>query len=470
MDKFKRICEDIKNLKIQGAGNVARKGLEAYSLIPKKSSIKKLLSLRPTEPMLRNVLDYAEKFSVKEASKLIENNYDRTLFYGKKFIRFKRKVFTHCHSTSVVNVLKLNKRLKVFNTETRPLFQGRKTAAELSKAGLKVTSVVDAAALIYIKKSNVVVFGADAILDNGDVINKIGSGMYAEVAHKYKKPVYVIANSLKFSERVVKIEHRIPEEIWDKGLKNLKIENPAFGVIKAKYITKIISDLGILSVKDFLKEVKRIRSKKLICFDMDNTIVRSDRAHVYAFNRALVDYGFDKLTFMSVAKHFGKPKNETIEAISGVKDRKMIEKINERHNKYLYSDTKRYVRKIPGVERVLKKIKKDYYIVVLSNCGHKNIETILKAAGYNLDFFDLLVGRDDVKKSKPYPDEILKAEKLFHMDAKYMVGDSIYDVMAGKKAKVKTIAVLSGHYSKEVLEKEKPFKIVKNLKGLLRIV
>ncbi len=287
MNKFKKISDDIKNLKIQGAGNVARKGLEAYSLIPKKSSISKLLSLRPTEPMLRNVLDYAERFSVVDASNLINKNYDKILFYGKKFIKGKKKIFTHCHSNTVVNVLKMNKRLKVFNTETRPLFQGRKTAAELSKAGINVTSVVDAAALIYIKKSNAVVFGADAILDNGDVINKIGSGMYAEIAFKYKKPVYIIANSLKYSERVVKIEHRIPEEIWDKGLKNLKVENPAFGVIKSKYITKIISDLGILSVKDFLKEVKRIRSKKLICFDMDNTLVHSDRAHVYAFNKGL---------------------------------------------------------------------------------------------------------------------------------------------------------------------------------------
>jgi len=468
MKEFDKICKDIKSLEIQGAVNVAKKGLEAYSLIPKKSSINKLLSLRPTEPMLRNVLDYAEKFSVKEAFKLIDDHFEKILFYGKKFIKGKRKIFTHCHSSSVVNVLKLNKRLKVFNTETRPLFQGRKTAAELSKAGIDVVSVVDAAAFQYIKKSNAVVFGADAILDNGNVINKIGSGMYAEIAYHNKKPVYIIADSLKFSERVVKIEHRIPEEIWDKNLRNLKIENPAFGVIKPKHITKIISDLGILSVKDFIKGAKRERSKKLICFDMDNTLVHSDRAHVYAFNKGLNDLGYRKLAFMRIAKHFGKPKEEVAKAI--IDNEKLVDKLISKHDYYLYKETKRYVRKISGAERVLKKIKRNYFIAVLSNCSHKNVKLLLESAGYDLGLFDLLIGSDDVKKSKPYPDEIVKAENLMKVDSAYMVGDSIYDIRAGKKAKVKTIGVLTGHYSRKELEEEKPFKIIKNLKGLLKIV
>ena len=68
---FRQIAMDIKALKIQGASNVARAGLKAYSLKPSKSSIRKLLSLRPTEPMLRNVLYYAEKYSVNDALNLM---------------------------------------------------------------------------------------------------------------------------------------------------------------------------------------------------------------------------------------------------------------------------------------------------------------------------------------------------------------------------------------------------------------
>src|SRR3989344_8037032 len=469
MNKFNRICNDIKNLKIQGAANVARKGLEAYSLKPGKESIRKLLSLRLTEPMLRNVLDYAERFSAEEASKLMDRHFQRILVYGKKFIKNKRRIFTHCHSSAVVNVLKLNKRLTVFNTETRPLFQGRKTGEELSKAGINVINIVDAAALEYIQKSDAVVLGADAILDNGDVINKIGSGMYAEIAYLHKKPVYIIADSLKYSERAVKIEHRIPEEIWNENLKNLRVDNPAFSIINKKYITKIISDLGILSVNDFLGKVRKIKSKKLICFDMDNTLVYSDRAHVEAFNKALDDLGLKNLAFMDIARHFGKPKEEVIKAISGSNDKYVINEINNIHDKYLYSETKKYSKKVPGAEGVIKKLKDNYYIAVVSNCSHKNIEIILDASGYDLELFDLLIGNDDVKKPKPWPDEIVKAGSLMRVNPEYMVGDSVYDIIASHKAKVKGIAVLTGHYSKEELEGEKPFRIIKKLKGLLKI-
>ncbi|MFW6233235.1 MAG: hypothetical protein ACOC3Z_01070, partial [Nanoarchaeota archaeon] len=59
--EFKKILNNIKDIKIQGANNIAREALRAYYLIPKKSSKKKLLSLRPTEPLLQNVLEKADK-------------------------------------------------------------------------------------------------------------------------------------------------------------------------------------------------------------------------------------------------------------------------------------------------------------------------------------------------------------------------------------------------------------------------
>jgi len=225
-----------------------------------------------------------------------------------------------------------------------------------------------------------------------------------------------------------------------------------------------------LSPKEFVEKASKFKYKKLICFDMDNTLVYSDKAHVEAFNNALRDLNFNTVSFMAMAKHFGKPKDEVIGLISGVKDRKSIDRINKLHDKYLYKDTKRYCRKIPYAEKVVKKLKEDYFIAVVSNCGHKNIEIILKAAGYDMELFDLFVGNDDVKRSKPYPDEILKAERLLKVEAEYMVGDSIYDVLAARRAKVKAIGVLTGLYSRSQLEKEKPFKIIKDLRGLLRIV
>jgi translation initiation factor 2B subunit (eIF-2B alpha/beta/delta family) len=108
-----------------------------------------------------------------------------------------------------------------------------------------------------IKKVDMVLIGADALLKNGDVINKIGSNMFAEIAHNNKVPVYVIADSWKFSSRPVNIEEREHNEIWKNAPKHIKIKNPAFETVKAKYITAIVSESGILKPIAFAKKANQ---------------------------------------------------------------------------------------------------------------------------------------------------------------------------------------------------------------------
>jgi len=264
---FNEICKRIKEVKIQGARNVAKAALEAYSLNPSKDAKKKLISLRPTEPMLVNVLNLAEKEPKNKILKHFDDAQEKINNLVLKIIKNHSRIFTHCHSTNVVNALiyakKYGKHFEIYNTETRPLFQGRKTAKELAKAGIKVTMVADNAVGDVleeggtIKKVDLMVIGADALLKNGDVINKIGSNMYAELAHANKVPVYVIADSWKFSKRDVKIEERAHKEIWKNAPKHIKISNPAFETVKAKYINAIISELGILKPLAFSAKAKK---------------------------------------------------------------------------------------------------------------------------------------------------------------------------------------------------------------------
>lgn len=263
-EKFNLILKKIKSIKIQGAENVAKSALKAYLLFPTLSSKRKILSLRPTEPMLKKVLEEIEYsslnkilFEIEEAKKLIKEN-------SFKIIKNSDVIFTHCHSSSVVESLvyakKKGKKFEVYNTETRPLFQGRKTFSEISKSGIKITQFVDSAAMIALthtqgtKKVSKVLFGADAIL-NGGVINKVGSGMFAKIAHDNKIPVYILANSWKYTKENIKLEKRGFKEVWNKILKKSKIENPSFEFIPKKYITAIISEKGILSYNEFLKRI-----------------------------------------------------------------------------------------------------------------------------------------------------------------------------------------------------------------------
>jgi ribose 1,5-bisphosphate isomerase len=266
--RFEKICKDIKTLKVQGAESVAIAGLKAYSLLPEEKSIKKLLSLRATEPALRNALQYAKKFSVAAALKHFKDSEQKTDKLIPKIIKQNSVIFTHCHSSTVVDGLiyakKHGKKFEVFNTETRPLFQGRKTAKELARAGIKVTTIIEAGARAAIvkdsllKEANLVLLGADAILEDGSVINKIGSGMFAEIAFNHKVPVYIATDAWKFSQRKIKIEERNFKEIWKNAPAHVRIKNPAFEIVEAKYIKAIISELGILKPEDFVRKIKKV--------------------------------------------------------------------------------------------------------------------------------------------------------------------------------------------------------------------
>ena len=267
---FNKIIKDIKKVKIQGAKNIAKKALYAYFLIPTKKSKKVLISTRPTEPMMKRVLEMAEK---KEGSyQKILKHFDlaqkKINDYVFKIIKNNEIIFTHCHSTNVVQSLiyakRKGKKFEIYNTETRPLFQGRKTAVELKKAGIKVTMFVDSASALAIEKENnkdkiysdKIFIGADALLPNG-IINKIGSNMIAELAKIHKIPFYIVADSLKYTKEKIPIENRKLNEIWNSAPAKIKIKNPAFEFVPKKYITAIVSEHGILKYENFVKKMMK---------------------------------------------------------------------------------------------------------------------------------------------------------------------------------------------------------------------
>jgi len=253
-------------VKIQGARNIARKALYAYSLIPNSKTKKLLLSARPTEPMLAKVLKEMKRKPYKKIVEHFDSAQKEINDYVLKIIKNGDVIFTHCHSTNVSNALiyakRKGKRFEVYNTETRPLMQGRKTAKELSKAKIKVTMFVDSAledALSgegKLKKVNKVFLGADALLPDG-IINKIGSGPVARIAKEEKIPFYIIADSWKYSSKKVPIENRKLNEVWNRAPKEIKIQNPAFEFVPKKYIKSIISDIGIMKYGDFVRKIKK---------------------------------------------------------------------------------------------------------------------------------------------------------------------------------------------------------------------
>ena len=156
-------------------------------------------------------------------------------------------VITLSRSGTVVEILKLwhnrDKKIKVIVCESRPKLEGRLMAESLTRVGIKTTLITDAMMNLYVPKVEAAIIGADVVLNNGNIVNKVGSKSLAILCKEYRNPFYVVTSKSKFTKKKIFISKKEDQlEIWDKKLKNLSIHNVYFEDIEKKLITKIFTD------------------------------------------------------------------------------------------------------------------------------------------------------------------------------------------------------------------------------------
>lgn len=121
---------------------------------------------------------------------------------GRSFIRDGAVVLTHARSRVVMDLLSRaaeTKNFSVIVTEGRPECSGYFTSKKLSDLGIPVWMVLDSAVAAVIEKVDLVLVGAEGVLENGGIVNKVGTYQLAMVAKAHGKPVYVAAESYKFA-------------------------------------------------------------------------------------------------------------------------------------------------------------------------------------------------------------------------------------------------------------------------------
>ena len=182
------------------------------------------------------------------------------------------RVLTHCNAGALATggigtalapiyvAASSGRRVAVLATETRPLLQGsRLTAWELTRAGIPVTVITDGAAAARMRAGEVdlCIVGADRVVANGDVANKVGTYSLAVLARHHGIPFYVAIPSSTIDPTLpsgddITIEERDPAEVATLGGKQLACElaeigNAAFDVTPSELITAFITDQGIVN-------------------------------------------------------------------------------------------------------------------------------------------------------------------------------------------------------------------------------
>ena len=181
-----------------------------------------------------------------------------------------RTVLTHCNAGALATAgygtalgviraaVEAGKQVDVFADETRPFLQGaRLTVWELQQDGIPTTLITDNMAGHFLKSGRIgcVVVGADRIAANGDVANKVGTYGVAVLARENGVPFFVAApvstldltlgsgDQIPIEQRsAAEVTHVFGQPVAPPGT---AVENPAFDVTPARYVTAIITERGV---------------------------------------------------------------------------------------------------------------------------------------------------------------------------------------------------------------------------------
>ena len=311
-----KIAEYIREMKIRGAGRIARAAAHALKLaaiaykghdlgeyLEYMERVAQLLkSTRPTAVSLPNAVNYV-MMRVKSA-RTLRDAIATAVRAADEFTSLSLKavetigrigaglledgdvVLTHCNSSAALSVIKTafkeGKKLRVYATETRPRFQGLISYRELTQAGIPTTLIPDSAVRFFMKEVDKVIVGADAVAANGAVVNKVGTSMIALAAHEARVRFYVAAETYKFSPatvlgELVTIEERDPKEVVPPNVlassPRLRVRNPAFDVTPPEYIDAIITERGVIPPKAAIlvlkEEYGRMLEEELMRITLD---------------------------------------------------------------------------------------------------------------------------------------------------------------------------------------------------------
>jgi HAD superfamily hydrolase (TIGR01509 family) len=214
------------------------------------------------------------------------------------------------------------------------------------------------------------------------------------------------------------------------------------------------------------------RSDVSFIFDLDGTLVDSVYQHVMAWQEALQTERIEISTWrihrrigMSGGLATGMLLREVDVAISPA----LLDRLQSLHSE-AYGRLVSSVRPLPGALALLEYLTETGIPWAVATSGSRSV------ARYNLDLLGVdpervpVVTRQDVKRAKPDPDLFLAAAERLHLeiDAAVIIGDSIWDMLAARRARGLGVGVLSGGYGQDELERAGAIRVYEDPAELLR--
>ena len=215
----------------------------------------------------------------------------------------------------------------------------------------------------------------------------------------------------------------------------------------------------------------RFSGQTAFLFDLDGTLVDSVYQHVLAWREAL-EAGGIQLAVWRIHRQIGMSGGLFVNALARETGRTLSTEEAERIHEVHGVAFKRYssqVRPLPGAEELLNYLTEVRVPWAIATSGRlESARLSLRLLGISEDV--PIITRDLVRHAKPDPDLFLAAaEKLgIAISDSVVVGDSIWDLLAARRARALGVGLLSGGYGREELERAGAYRVYNDPADLLK--
>lgn len=209
---------------------------------------------------------------------------------------------------------------------------------------------------------------------------------------------------------------------------------------------------------------------KAILFDLDGTLIDTTELILYCFNHAWqTTCGRTHLPEVYVAA-MGVPLKDAMrrlleitdgmqpQQIGEVRTAGLVESLVQEYRSFNAANHDRLARPFPAMERVLAGLRdRGYALGVVTSKSRQFAERGLRLCGL-WEFMTVFISMDDRSRHKPHPEPLLLALEKLQVAPQHAVyvGDSRYDMQAGRAAGLRTVAALWGPVPRSELELENP--------------